>query len=148
MIPNSRPDQRTSILVAMLKDAAISAQPTKYTQNKRHGMYRGTRFMSNRGPKRCSAPKTASGMAKHKLLKATILSRPRAEAISLFAANTPIKKSAMPAEQVATTVGEVSKNVARLVGCIDFPSRYTGFRVSVADNAGGRKRNSLTATGA
>src|SRR5216684_2870866 len=78
--------------------------------------------MSSRGPKRCSAPKTASGMAKHKLLKATILSRPRAEAISLFAANTPIKKSAMPAEQVAATVGEVSKNVARMVGCIDFPT--------------------------
>ncbi len=95
MIPNSRPDQRTPILVAMLKDAAISAQPTKYTQNKRHGMYRGTRFMSSRGPKRCSAPKTASGMAKHKLLKATILSRPRAEAISLFAANTSIKDASV-----------------------------------------------------
>ena len=29
MIPTSRPDQRTAILVAMLNDAAISAQPTK-----------------------------------------------------------------------------------------------------------------------
>src|SRR5713226_3277638 len=131
MIPNSRPDQRTHTLVAMLNDAAINAQPTKYTQNKRHGMYIGTMSLTNRAPKRCSAPKTASGMAKHKLLKATILSSPRASAISLFAANTPIKKSAMPAEQVAATVGEVSKNVARMGGFIDFTCRYTECRVSV-----------------
>lgn len=55
MIPNSRPDQRTPILAAMLKDAAISAQPTAYTQSKRQGMYTGTRATTNRGPKRCSA---------------------------------------------------------------------------------------------
>ena len=37
MMPNSRPDQRTSTLVAMLSDAAIKATPTKYAQNKCHG---------------------------------------------------------------------------------------------------------------
>src|SRR5437763_11634658 len=123
MIPNSRPDQRTAILVAMLKDAAINAQPMEYTQNKRHGMYAGTRFATNRGPKRWSVPKTASGAAKHKLAKAMILSRPRALAISFFAAHTPIKKSATPAEHIATTVLEMSKNMARMAGCIDDRSR-------------------------
>ena len=42
MAPNSRPDHRTRRLVAMLSDAPISAKPTKYTQNIRHGMYDGT----------------------------------------------------------------------------------------------------------
>jgi hypothetical protein len=118
MIPNSSPDQRTPILAVMLKDAAINAQPMKYTQNIRHGMYGGTMSLTNAGPKRCSAPKTASGIPKHKLLKATILSRPRASAIWFFAAHTPIKKSAMPAEHIATAVPEISKNVARVIGYI------------------------------
>jgi hypothetical protein len=86
-------DQRTPILAAMLKDAAINAPPMKYTQNIRPGMYFGTRSLTNPGPKRWSAPKTARGIAKYKLLKATILSRPRASAISFFAAHTPIKKA-------------------------------------------------------
>src|SRR5262252_10789637 len=121
MIPKSRPDQRIPILVAMLKDAAINAQPTEYTQNIRQGIYGGTIAMTNCGPKRCSAPKTASGMAKHKLLKATSLSRPRASAISFFAANTPITKSAIPAKHIATSVREISKNMAKIVWRIDFP---------------------------
>src|SRR5260370_29777529 len=76
MIPNRRPDQRTWIFAAMLKDADSNAKPTKYAQNKRHGMYEGTLSMMNLAAERCSAPKTAKGMAKHKLLRATILSRP------------------------------------------------------------------------
>src|SRR5712691_6100517 len=60
----------------MLKDADSNAKPTKYAQNKRHGMYEGTLSMMNLAAERCSAPKTAKGMAKHKLLRATILSRP------------------------------------------------------------------------
>src|SRR5262249_20751741 len=87
-------------------------------------MYRGTRFATNCAPKRCKAPKTASGIAKHKLLKATILSRPRAAATSFFAANAPIKNSAMPAEHKPTAVGEVPKNVAGMAGCIGSPIRY------------------------
>src|SRR5262249_20680894 len=67
-------------------------------------MYRGTRPMTICGPKRCSAPKTASGIAKHRLLEATILSRPCAAAISCFWTHTPITNSAMPAEHIATTV--------------------------------------------
>src|SRR5262249_23696707 len=81
-------------------------------------MYRGTMSMRSRGPKRCSAPKTHSGTAKHRLLAARILSRPLAWVISLFAAHNPITKSAMPAEQVATTIPEMSKNVARMVAGI------------------------------
>src|SRR6266566_408307 len=119
MIPNRRPDQRSPILVAMRKDADSNAKPTKYTQNKRQGMYEGTTSMIDLVAERCSAPKTASGTAKHRLLKATILSRPRAWAISFFEANTPIKKTAMPAENIATGVGEISKSAVRIVGCID-----------------------------
>src|SRR6266403_2651967 len=40
-------------------------------------MYDGTRFIRNFAPERCSAPKAANGMAKHKLVRAAILSRPR-----------------------------------------------------------------------
>src|SRR6266478_10232035 len=106
----------------MLKEAASSAKPTKYAQNKRHGMYEGTASMINPAPERCSAPKTAKGMAKHKLLKATILSRPPARAISLFAAHSATTKSRMPALHIETTVRESSKNVARMVVCMWMPS--------------------------
>src|SRR3984885_9327611 len=105
----------------MLKDADNKAKPTKYAQNKRHGMYAGTPSMMNLAPERCSAPKTAKGMAKHKLLKATILSRPAARAISVFAAHSARTKSTMPALHVETTVGEISKNVARMVVCMWLP---------------------------
>src|ERR1700741_4035048 len=96
----------------MLKDADSKAAPTKYAQNKRHGMYGGTLSMMNLAPERCSAPKTANGMAKHKLLTATIFSRPRARAISVFAAHSAIRKSRMPAVHIETAVREISKNVA------------------------------------
>src|SRR5215510_9597341 len=104
MVPNSRPDQRTPILVAMLNDAAVNAKPMKYTQNIRPGMYRGTMGRMNCGPKRCNAPKTASGTAKDKLLRAKILSRPRTSAISFLAAHAPIRKSAMPAAHMDVDV--------------------------------------------
>src|SRR5580704_18022389 len=77
-IPNSKPDQRTRIFVAMLKDAANSAKPKKYAQNNGHGMYEGSMVLRDSAAARCRAPKTAKGAAKHKLFKATILSRPRA----------------------------------------------------------------------
>src|SRR5205814_119859 len=81
------------IFVAILKEAASNAKPTKYAQNKRHGMYEGTLSMMNLAPERCSAPKTAKGMAKHKLVTAMILSRPPARAISVFAAHSATRKS-------------------------------------------------------
>src|SRR5215471_15909067 len=124
MIPTRRPDQRTAILVAMLKDAAINAQPTKYTQNMRPGMYRGTRSLTNCGPKRWRAPKTASGTAKHKLLRATTLSRPRAAVTSFLAAHAPIKKTAMPAAHIAVAVRDKLRKRVRTVACIDSPLRY------------------------
>src|SRR5690242_8817868 len=102
----------------MLKDADSNAKPTKYAQNKRHGMYEGTASMMNLAPERCSAPKTAKGTAKHKLLKATILSRPPARAISLFAAHSATRKSTMPAPHIEAAVREISKNVARTVVCM------------------------------
>src|SRR5580692_10735262 len=100
----------------MLNDAAISAKPTKYTQNKRHGMYGGTAFIRIFPPERCSAPKAANGIAKHKLVRATILLGPRAFAISFFAANRPITSSASPAPDIETAGRENSKNAARIVG--------------------------------
>src|SRR5271155_2748996 len=106
----------------MLKDADSNAKPTKYAQNKRHGMYEGTPSMMNLAPERCSAPKTANGIAKHKLLKTTILSRPPARAISVFAAHSATRKSRMPALHVEITVREISKNVARMVLCMWMPS--------------------------
>src|SRR5580698_1340633 len=102
----------------MLKDAASNAKPTKYAQNKRHGMYEGTPSMMNLAPERCSAPKTANGMAKHKLLKTTILSRPLARAISVFAAHSATRRSRMPAPHIETAVREISENVARMVVCM------------------------------
>src|SRR6202051_210975 len=138
MIPKSRPDQYTSVFVAMLKDADSNAKPTKYAQNKRHGMYEGTPSMMNFAPERCSAPKTARGRAKHKLVKATILSRPLARAISVLAANRATRKKRIPAPHIESTAGEISKNVARMVVCMwtgsaglralsgaRFPSQYS-----------------------
>src|ERR1700733_7681993 len=99
----------------MLKDVARNAKPTKYAINKRHGMYEGTPSIMPLAAERCSAPKTARGMAKHKLLKPTILSRPWARATSAFAAHSAIRKSRMPAAHIETAVRENSKNAARMV---------------------------------
>src|ERR1700741_4934740 len=101
----------------MLKDADSNAKPTKYAQNKRHGMYEGTASMMNLAPDRCSAPKTAKGMAKHKLLKTTILSKPRARAISVLAAHQAIRNSRTAAPHIETAVRENSRNVASMVVC-------------------------------
>src|SRR5579859_5080715 len=107
----------------MLNDAANSATPTKYAQNNRHGMYEGTPSIMNFAPVRCSAPKTASGIAKHKLLSATTLSRPRADAISLFAAHTPTSSSTTPAPHIETAAREISiNNVATMFGFMRTPS--------------------------
>src|SRR6266851_2881826 len=105
----------------MLKDANSNAKPTKYAQNNGHGIYEGTLSMMNLAPERCSAPKTANGMAKHKLLKATILSRPPARAMSVFAAHSATRKSRMPALHAETTVREISKNMATMVVCMSMP---------------------------
>src|SRR5260370_178166 len=105
----------------MLKDADSNEKPTKYAQSKRNGMYEATLSMMNLAPKRCSAPKTAKGMAKHKLLKATILSRPPARAIPVFAAHSATRKSRMPALHMEAAVREISKNVARMVVCMWMP---------------------------
>src|SRR6202166_2867183 len=102
----------------MLKDAASKAKPTKYAQNNRHGIYGGTPSMMNLAPERCSAPKAANGMAKHKLLKTTTLSRPPARAISVFAAQRAIRKSRKPAAHIETAVRENSKKVARMIVCM------------------------------
>src|ERR1700756_3806715 len=106
----------------MLRDADSNAKPTKYAQNKRHGMYEGTASMTNFAPERCSAPKTANGMAKHKLPKARILSRPLLRAISVFAAHSATRKSRKPAVHIETAVREISKNVARMVVCMRIPN--------------------------
>src|SRR5579864_7881540 len=102
----------------MLKDAASSANPKKYAQNNRHGIYEGTMGMRDSAAARCRAPKTAKGAAKHKLLKATILSKPRARAISDLAAHSATRKSRMPALHIETTVRGIAKNAARMFICM------------------------------
>src|ERR1700720_60180 len=106
----------------MLNDAAISAKPTKYIQNKRHGMYDGT-IVSGIPPERCSAPNAANGIAKDKWVRAATLSMPRAWIISFFAANKPITSSARPAADIQKAMLENTRNTARIVGCMDLPNR-------------------------
>src|SRR5258708_26682646 len=77
---------------------------------------------TNPTSKRCRAPKTARGMAKHKLLRATILSRPRARAISALAAHRAIRKSRTPALHIASAVRENTKNPERMGACMGMPS--------------------------
>src|SRR5580658_1197688 len=98
----------------MLSDAESSAKPTKYAQNKCHGIYEGTPSMMDLAPERCSAPKTAKGAAKHKLLKAKTLPRPWASEISFLAAHEAIRKSPRPAPHIETTALEIPKTVARM----------------------------------
>src|SRR5260221_4146668 len=102
----------------MLNDAARSAKPTRYAQNKCHGTNEGTPCWMNCAAERCSAPKAANGIAKHKLLKATTLSRPRASAISVLAAHSAISKSTRPALPMENAVRENSRNAARIVECM------------------------------
>src|ERR1700745_1669920 len=85
-------------------------------------MYEGTMVIRAFAAARCRAPKTAKGAAKHKLLKATTLSRPRACAISSLAAHRATKKIRIPALHIETTVREVPKNVARMVVCMRMAS--------------------------
>ena len=61
---------------------------------------------------RCRAPKTASGIAKHKLLRATTLSRPRAWARSVLATHNPITKSRTPALYIETGTREISRKIS------------------------------------
>src|ERR1700689_903239 len=98
----------------MLNEAATRAKPKKYAQNNGHGMYEGTMVMRPRAAERCSAPKTARGAAKHKLLKATTFSRPRACATSVLAAHAAIRKIRMPAAHIESTVPEHPKNARRM----------------------------------
>src|SRR6266700_7863496 len=102
----------------MLKEADSSAQPTRYAQNNRHGIYEGTMGRTNSTAERCRAPKTAKGIAKHKLLKATILSRPRARAISVLADHRAIRKTTMPALHIESGVRDNAKNAAGRVVCM------------------------------
>jgi len=81
-------------------------------------MYEGTPSMMDLAPGRCSAPNTANGMAKHKLLRAMILSKPEARAISVLAAHSAINKSKRPAPHIETAVREVPRNVARMIMCM------------------------------
>src|SRR6266852_4116885 len=102
----------------MLRDAASNAKPTKYAQNKCHGTNEGTPIWMNFAAERCSAPKTARGRAKHRLLNTTNLSRPRACAISVFAAHAAITKSKSAAPDIEVGVRENSRNTSRMDGCM------------------------------
>src|SRR5438046_4184332 len=84
-------------------------------------MYEGTLSMMKRAPERCSAPKTAKGMAKHKLVTAMILSRQAARAISVVAAHSATRKSRTPALHIETAGRGVPKSAARIVACMWMP---------------------------
>src|SRR5579862_9705426 len=102
----------------MLNDAASSAKPKKYAQNNGHGIYVGTMDLRESAAARCRAPKTAKGAAKHKLLNATILSRPWARSISVFAAKIATTKRTTPAVHIEDTVRENSRNAAKMIACM------------------------------
>ena len=83
--------------------------------------------MTKSAPEICRAPKTARGIAKHKLLNATILSKPRTRAISALAAHSATRKSRTPAVHIETAVRENSKNAARMMECMSaFVKRGNG----------------------
>src|SRR5262252_5212644 len=94
-------------------------------------MYRGTMGRMNSGAKRWSAPKTTSGMAKHRLLKATIFSRPRALATSFFEAMAATKKTAMPVEHMAAAVREIANKAAKMARCMGLPFQYINTKVEI-----------------
>ena len=75
--------------------------------------------MTRSTPARCSAPKTAKGMAKHKLLRATILSRPRARCdIGLRRPQRNQEKQDAGAAQSRPGAREIATNVARMIVCM------------------------------
>src|ERR1700691_5124916 len=71
----------------------------------------------NCAAERCSAPKTAKGRAKHKLLNTATLSRPRAGAMSVFTDHSAIRKSRIAAPDIEAGV-RANSNIARMVKCI------------------------------
>src|SRR5216684_2115090 len=104
---------------------------------------------------RCRAQKTAKGMAKNKLLKATILSRPRARAISFLADQRAIRKITMPALHIESGARDNAKNVARRDVCICMPcrsralsGRVSGFSKAPNCTTGRREDSRLLTTGA
>src|ERR1700733_3325477 len=78
---------------------------------------------------RCRAPKTAKGAAKHRLLKATTLSRPWARAISVFAVHRATMKSRTPAAHIDGTVRENSRNAAKMEVSTWMPNEALSGRV-------------------
>src|SRR5277367_706082 len=89
---------------------------------------------------RCSAPKAANGSAKHKLLKATILSSPSARTRSIFTAHSAIRKSTTPTLDIETAVRENSNNTARMVECMGIPGVSS---LPLGDEGAGQVRPSL-----
>src|ERR1700722_4046118 len=107
----------------MLKDAAMCAKPTQRGHANCHGTYEGTPIWMNCAAERCSAPKTAKGRAKHKLLKTTNLPRPGAFAISVFAAHSAISRRTMLALTIENAVRENSRKAARMFECMGMFTR-------------------------
>src|SRR5581483_9479428 len=82
---------------------------------------------------KCSAPKTASGAAKHKLLSETNLSRPLARKNSPRAHMIPITSSTSPATHVDNAVRENSRSRkgTRMVKCMSGrPAHWAWKRVA------------------
>jgi len=80
------------------------------------------------------APKAARGMAKHTLVRATTLWRPRAWATSVLAANRPITSTARPA-------AEIQKAVLTLLPIL--PYRRARVEDQLAQRRCGHRRSAL-----
>src|SRR5215470_17759090 len=84
-------------------------------------MYLGTICMIDLASTKCSAPKTASGAAKHRLARATTLSRLRARAISVRADQSASRETTTPAAHMDITAGESLRDIdatTRISGCV------------------------------
>src|SRR4029077_18251913 len=81
-------------------------------------MYEGTMVLRESAAARCRAPNTANGAAKHRLFRATILSRPLARAKSDFATQSAMRMTRTPALHIKITVRENTRIVARIIVCM------------------------------
>src|SRR5215470_7559727 len=99
----------------------------------------------NAAADRCSAPKTASGTAKHKLLNATIWSRAGARARAVLAATNPITRAMRPAAHIETAVRENSRKVATITGCTFI--KFTSGASIVQGKCGGSGHTEIALSG-
>src|ERR1700683_5352896 len=87
--PSRVDDKRTYFRAVRLAAAANSAHPTKYAQNKCHGIHDGTISEPRIGAPKCAGANTARERAMKTQPRAISLSQPRAASISFRTIRTP-----------------------------------------------------------